>query len=382
MKVVQPPVAPIPDRKPEPPAAAPAADASGASFRAVLADGRPVAGHGAPLPGRKPSPPVQRAEAAPTAPLPGTKPAPTLFLANEGAGEPPPLPADKPEPPPLRLASVPGAPLPGRKPDAAVPVAVAALPERKPAAPEAAPAEQTAAARLSLASRQVAGLSGHSYAAILAQASQESGMNPAARSRTSSASGPFQFLERTWLDLVRRHGAAYGLGDLAQRIESRGGLPVVKDAAVRKRILDLRHDIDLSAGMAARYLAEGRERLEARLKRPVSETESRIAYVMGVGGAAKLIRAAERTPHAAAADLLPAAARANRPLFYDRASGRALTAVETVSRLTHRMETEQRAMFAAIDEAAQRIVLDGRPSPLGSFRMVRAPGEDGGDATA
>lgn len=233
------------------------------------------------------------------------------------------------------------------------------------------------AGRIVQASRTVAGLSGHSYAAILAQATQESGLDAGAKNRTSSAAGPFQFLERTWLDLFRRYGSAYGLGDLARQIDSNNGIPVVKNADVRKQILDLRHDVDISAGMAGRYLAEGRDRLEKRLKRPVTEAESRIAYVMGVGGAAKLIRTAEVSPGAEAADLLPGAAKANQNLFYDRASGRALTARETVARLTDRMENQQRAMFAAIsraDEPRQRLD-GGAGSSLGSFRTT-----DSGDA--
>lgn len=261
------------------------------------------------------------------------------------------------------------------------------LPGRKPGVPEAAlpaalPGADTAAGRILLASQQVAGLSGHSFTAILAQATQESGLNPAARNSSSSAAGPFQFLERTWLDLFRRHGAAYGQGELAGAIESRNGIPSVRDPATRRRILDLRHDVDLSAGMAARYLGEGRERLERRLNRPVTEAESRIAYVMGAGGAAKLIRAAERTPQASAAELLPAAAKANHNLFHDRATGRALTAAETVGRLTRRMEIDQKALFERIAQAAEpRQRLDGGPSPLGAFRSAGAlddPGPDSG----
>lgn len=307
MKVAQPTIAPLPERKPDPAAAAAQAPASGPSFQNVLA----------------------------------------------GAQRPP---ARKPEPPVMLADGQKAPPVPGRKPDA------------PPAF------ETTAAGRITLATQQVAGISGHSFTAILAQATQESGLNPAAKNKTSSAAGPFQFLERTWLDLFRRHGSAYGRGDLARQIESRNGIPVVKSAEARREILELRHDVDVSAGMAARYLSEGRDRLEKRLKRPATEVESRIAYVMGVGGAAKLIRAAESNPRAEAAELLPSAAKANRNLFFDRASGRALTASETVARLTNRMETDQREMFAAIARAdEQRRKLDGSPSPLNPFQTADIP---------
>ncbi|KAA0680864.1 lytic transglycosylase domain-containing protein [Azospirillum brasilense] len=340
MKVALPPLAPIPERKPDVPASPSSAGAaSGGSFQSALAEVQPV---------------------------------PRGRLAN--GQKVPPLPATKPEAP-IQLADGTRVPFPARKPDAPT------VSAQQPTAISTALAGNPAAGQVVLAAQQVAGLSGHSFTAILAQATQESGLDPAARNRSSSAAGPFQFLERTWLDLFRRHGAAYGQGELASAIQSRNGIPSVKDPAVRRQILALRHDVDLSAGMAARYLSEGRDRLEERLKRPVSETESRIAYVLGVGGAAKLIRAAESSPRAAAAELLPAAARSNRGLFYDRASGRELTASETVARLTRRMDTDQKEMFERIAQAAEpRVRLDGGPSPLSSFQSAALGGTAGMDA--
>lgn len=339
MKVALPPLVPIPERKPDVPASPSATGAAtGGSFQSALADAQPL---------------------------------PRGRLAN--GQKVPPLPATKPEAP-IQLADGTRVPFPARKPDAATAVAQSTV-------IGAALANSPAAGQVVLAAQQVAGLSGHSFTAILAQATQESGLDPAARNRSSSAAGPFQFLERTWLDLFRRHGAAYGQGELASAIQSRNGIPSVKDPAVRRQILALRHDVDLSAGMAARYLSEGRDRLEERLKRPVSETESRIAYVLGVGGAAKLIRAAESSPRAAAAELLPAAARSNRGLFYDRATGRELTASETVARLTRRMDTDQKEMFERIAQAAEpRLRLDGGPSPLSSFQSAALGGTAGMDA--
>lgn len=331
MKVAQPPFAPIPERKPDSAGRPASGDGAAASFRDALADAQPL---------------------------------PRGRLAN-GQKAPPP-PAQKPEAP-ILLADGTRVPFPARKPGAGDGSALSAAMAGNPDA-----------GRVVLAAQQVAGLSGHSFTAILAQATQESGLNPSARNRSSSAAGPFQFLERTWLDLFRRHGAAYGQGELAGTIQSRNGIPSVKDAATRRKILDLRQDVDLSAGMAARYLSEGRERLAKRLDRPVSETESRIAYVMGAGGAAKLIRAAESSPSATAAELLPAAAKSNRNLFYDRSSGRALTASETIARLTRRMETDQKEMFALIAQAAEpRRRLDGSPSPFNPFQSAGLPGGPG-----
>ncbi|QQP88430.1 lytic transglycosylase domain-containing protein [Skermanella sp. TT6] len=259
----------------------------------------------------------------------------------------PPVPGKKP--------SVPGAawqpPVPARKPGgegfaAAVERAGVPLPGRKPAD---VPPASVAGGPVVDAIRSVAGLSGHSFASLLSQAQQESGLDPKARNRKSSATGPFQFIERTWLDLVRRHGSAFGLGEVAKQIKVVDGAPTVGDAAARRKILALREDPNLSAGMAARYLGEGKERLGKLLGRPASTIESRIAYIMGPNGAARLINAAEKTPGKLARDLLPSAAAANRNLFHDR-SGHALTASDMLNRLTRRMQADEKR-FAALEDA-------------------------------
>ncbi|CAO3440042.1 lytic transglycosylase domain-containing protein [Azospirillum endophyticum] len=402
MKVAQPPLAPVPERKPDAPPSL--ADGTGGepSFRDTLVRtdrsssgtlpvGRPANSQPAnsqmannqkapPLPAAKPPAPILLADGT-QVPLPSAKPVTPIRLAD---GTTVPLPAAKPpttpETPVLLAdseAASPRAPLPGLKPAApAVTQGMAQAPapsSRKVAeAVKAVTSDDPTATRVLVASQQVAGLSGHSFTAILAQATQESGLDSAAKNSRSSAAGPFQFLESTWLDLFRRHGAAYGQGDLASQIQVRNGVSSVKDPAVRRQILELRHDVDLSAGMAARYLAEGREALEKRLGRGASESESRMAYVLGPGGAAKLIRAAESTPGAVAADLLPSAAAANHTLFHDRSSGRALTAAETVGRLTRRMEIDQREMFAAIGKAMEqpRHLEEGGTSPLNPYQSV------------
>lgn len=225
------------------------------------------------------------------------------------------------------------------------------IPAAKPAIPAArngiGGASSSAVTQLIEATQHVAGLSGHSARSLLAQASVESRLNPQARNRNSSAAGPFQFLERTWLDMVRRHGTAYGLGDMAKAITVRQGVPSVADPRMRQQILDLRHDINLSAGMAGRYMAENRAVLGKMLKRPVSETESRIAYVLGVGGAARLIRTAESHPQSAAAELMPNAAKANSSLFFDK-SGRPFSVAETLATMKRRMERDFQEMFASM----------------------------------
>jgi hypothetical protein len=199
------------------------------------------------------------------------------------------------------------------------------------------------------AARSSAALAGSNFSSVLSQVSQESTFKADAKNRTSSAVGPAQFLENTWLDMMRRHGAAYGLGELAGQIQVKGGKAVVANAKVRAQILELRKDPHLSAGMAARYLEEVGAKLEKSLGRPVSVEEKRMAYLFGPYGASKLLKTAATNPNAAAVDILPNAARANPRLFND-AKGASLPAGRMVANLKHQIGIDLQR-FAEIEQS-------------------------------
>src|SRR3954452_3212575 len=261
---------------------------------------------------------------------------------------------------------------PARKPGTDFASALSATDAPPPGQKAATPATASGEGSVVSAIRSVAGLSGHSFASMMSQAQQESGLDTKARNRKSTATGPFQFVERTWLDLVRRHGSSFGLGEAARKITVVDGKPTVRDPALRKQILALREDPNISAGMAARYLSEGKERLGKALGRPASTIEGRIAYIMGPNGAARLISAAEKTPGTAARDILPSAAAANRNLFHDK-RGHALSAADVVNRLTRRMTADQ-DRFAQLEDDEP----DPFHAPAHSNALLFAQSHDGG----
>ncbi len=147
-------------------------------------------------------------------------------------------------------------------------------------------------------------LTGVSASYLTATAARESAFDAEAKASTSSASGLFQFIDSTWLETLERHGESLGIADAA----SMG----------REEALALRFDPRLSALLAGALTADNAEVLERRLGRPPGDGELYAAHVLGAGGAADLIRAAQRDPNQSAADLFPAAARANQGLFYAR----------------------------------------------------------------
>ncbi|MBL8549140.1 MAG: transglycosylase SLT domain-containing protein [Hyphomonadaceae bacterium] len=179
-------------------------------------------------------------------------------------------------------------------------------------------------ARQAIASAAAA--TGVDFSALVETARRESAFNTSARARTSSATGLFQFIDGTWLDMVRRKGAEHGLQRYAAMLQS-GDV----DAQTRREILDLRFDPEISARMAGELWRENAAYLENRIGRAPTGNELYAAHVLGPDGAARLVSAAA-TGAASAADLFPRAAAANRGLFYDRA-GDALSAKELLQRL-------------------------------------------------
>ena len=173
--------------------------------------------------------------------------------------------------------------------------------------------------------RRGADATGVNFSLLVETARRESALNPHARAGTSSATGLFQFIDSTWLDMVRRHGADHGLRAEAAAL-SRG-----TDAATRREILALRNDPELSARMAGELARENAQALEARLGRAPNAGELYAAHVMGSGGAIRLIEAAQQGAPSAAA-IFPREAAANRGLFY--ANGEPRSAQGLLDRLS------------------------------------------------
>lgn len=174
-------------------------------------------------------------------------------------------------------------------------------------------------ARAEAAIARAAQATGTDFSYLLAQARIESGLNPAARARTSSASGLFQFIDQTWLATLDRHGERLGLGHLAAAIETSGGRAHVADPLVRSEILALRHDPEIASLMAGALAGDNRSALKPVLGREPDAAELYLAHFLGADGSIRLLSALRQNPDTSAAALLPHAARANRAIFFDNA---------------------------------------------------------------
>ncbi|MFM9973762.1 MAG: transglycosylase SLT domain-containing protein [Beijerinckiaceae bacterium] len=181
--------------------------------------------------------------------------------------------------------------------------------------------------------KQASRATGVSFDYLAKTAERESGFNPQAKASTSSATGLFQFIEQTWLGVVKQEGGKIGLGNEAAAILSENGRLSVADPALRQRILSLREDPSVSAMMAGAFAAKNGQKLQESLGRKATEGELYLAHFLGPSGARDLINLAEKTPDAKAAAAFQDAAAANRNIFFDK-SGRARAASEVYSNIT------------------------------------------------
>jgi len=200
--------------------------------------------------------------------------------------------------------------------------------------------------------RQAADATGISFDYLIKTAKRESNLNPEAKAASSSATGLFQFIEQTWLGLVKRQGPQLGLADAANAIQrDSSGRYVVPEAETRQQILALRKDPTLSARLAGVFTSENKASLKDALGREPSGGELYIAHFMGAGGARELITQASANPDRAAASVFPDAASANRSIFFD-GKGRARTTREVYARLVSFHDGADAAMPATIVAAA------------------------------
>ncbi len=225
--------------------------------------------------------------------------------------------------------------------------------------------------QIAAALKQASARTGTDFNYLLKTAMRESSLDCSAKSSTSSACGLFQFTQQTWLGTMKKNGAELGLGQYADKIsQDSKGRYVVADPAARKAILAQRNDPTTSALMAGALTNESREALEGKLGRSVNGGELYIAHFLGAGGASKLISSAEEAPGARADMLFPAAAAANKSIFYSR-DGQPRTVAEVYNNLVAK---HQGASSAPRFEIAPQPVLDdvaGAASPLALPAMLQ-----------
>ncbi len=218
--------------------------------------------------------------------------------------------------------------------------------------------------------RKAATKTGVDFGYLMAQAAQESSFKPDAKAGTSSATGLYQFLDGTWLQMVRQHGAKHGVAEFAAQIRPDGR---VADPVVRQQILELRKDPHLSAVLGAEFALGNKAHLEQALDRKVGSAELYLAHFLGAGGATRFLRAVDQNGQTPAATLLPEAANANRAVFYDRDTGRARTVREVFDRFASSIETKSSTFAGSLEGLEGARATTARAPSVVRLGSVTAP---------
>lgn len=198
---------------------------------------------------------------------------------------------------------------------------------------------------------------GASYFANLmkreAAASELAGKAKGVSNPTSSATGLFQFVDETWLRLIKEAGPKRGI-DIA--------------GMTRSEILALRADPVISTEMAKEFTLRNRAALRSALGRNPDDAELYFAHFLGASGARRFILARMGDPDAIAKDFVSKGeAASNRNIFFNR-DGTA----KTVQEVYDSVERD----FASIVPSQNFAVLQGAENALAEMEKALKPGGD------
>jgi hypothetical protein len=197
---------------------------------------------------------------------------------------------------------------------------------------------------------EAAGATGIPAGYLYTVAKKESSLNPKAQASTSSAGGLFQFIDKTWERTLEKHGDKYGYGPDTPKTDARA-----------------------NALMAAEFTKENAAVLRSS-GIPVNSKTLYLAHFAGAEGATKLLRAGSE---AEAADVLPAAAKANPTIFYSGGASR--TVGQVVGRLTagFNADAQPPKQVAAAGGATASDAEEDIPSATGGTQVASAGGGAG-----
>jgi hypothetical protein len=153
---------------------------------------------------------------------------------------------------------------------------------------------------------------------MLTMAQKESSLNPNAKSRSSSASGLYQFIDSTWVDMVKKYGKKYGIDQNTPKTD-----PIANSL------------------LAGEYFKENIKQLRAATD-DVGALEVYLSHLLGPAGAKKLLSSSDET---VVASILPSAASSNPTIL-----GKGMTVLESKSVIKKSLDSSASAVGVTLPE--------------------------------
>ncbi|MGG4591716.1 transglycosylase SLT domain-containing protein [Pseudomonas aeruginosa] len=151
-------------------------------------------------------------------------------------------------------------------------------------------------------------------------AAKESGFNPNAKARTSTAAGYFQFLDGTWKEMMEKYASQYGINPSANQYDPRA-----------------------NAILGVRYLKDNYEYLKGKIGREVTDTDLYLAHFLGPAGAVRFLSAPGNDLASRHVDArVPAA---NSSIFFK--AGRPVSVNEVIQRFDRDLIKDRKSHDAA-----------------------------------
>lgn len=164
---------------------------------------------------------------------------------------------------------------------------------------------------------------GVNFSFLMQLAEIESTFNSRSNSASSSAAGLYQFKDDTWLEIVKRHGKKYGLGEYASQVDffidgNGNRRPMISDPLTFNHAMNLRHNPRISALMAAEYIKGNMKQLSQSTEHNIGSTEMYLTHFLGLSGAITFLDVLTNNPDKVAEDIFPGPASRNRNIFRNK----------------------------------------------------------------
>lgn len=172
-------------------------------------------------------------------------------------------------------------------------------------------------------------------------AALESNFKGRVKSKSSSATGLYQFIDDTWKAMLLKYGPKYGLDPNTPPTDPRA-----------------------NALLGAEYIRENTEKLKQGLGRDPTDTDIYLAHFFGPAGALKFLSA---KGDANAASIMPKAANANKAIFF--ADGRPRTISQVYAEVDRRVKVK-RDMYAGDARSAMGMAPGTANTPTPSIPGV------------